>query len=251
MSPSNDLAPDAVDVWTAPLDVGEHEMQGLLEQLSPGEQKRVGALPEERAVRQFIVSRAMQRQLLASYVGGPPAEIQFGVVAMGKPTLSRPNNIGLKFNTTHSGRLVIIAVTANRDIGVDVEQMRHISRALRIAKRFFSSDEYEMLATLPAAEIDHAFLSIWVKREGTAKARGDSVWRGLASWKNGEMDRAMALADPRWTVEKLDLGPEFVGVVVARGDDWRVVMRGRIDGILESRTTEGMEKALQNYRGTT
>jgi 4'-phosphopantetheinyl transferase len=161
----------------------------------------------------------MQRQLLASYVGGSPADIQFGIVAMGKPTLSKPNDIGLQFNTTHSGRLVIIAVTANRDVGVDVEQMRPIPRAMAVAKRCYSAAEYESLLAL---EGDRAFLAIWVKREGTAKARGDSVWRGLASWKNGELEPLAR----EFTVKPLDLGQEFVGVVVARGSDWRIAMRG-------------------------
>jgi 4'-phosphopantetheinyl transferase len=211
-------------VWSAPLDLDDTQMQGMLERLSPSEQKRVNALLEERAVRQYVVSRAMQRQLLAGYVGGHPSEISFGVVAMGKPTLSRPNDIGLSFNTTHSGNLVIVAVTANRDVGVDVEQVKPIPRALRVAKRFFSAEEHDMLASLPPDELDRAFLSIWVRREGTAKARGDSVWRGLASWKDGEIENSPKRLD--WTVEYLDLGADFVGVVVAAGDDWRVEMKG-------------------------
>ena len=225
MSPLIELMPDAVHVWTAPLDVDEHEMEEVLKQLSPSERKRVGALLEERAVRQYVISRAMQRRLLAAYVGGHPSENTFGVIAMGKPTLSRPNDIGLTFNTTHSGTMVIIAVTANRDVGVDVEQVRPVPRALKVAKRCYSAEEYEMLASLPADKLDRAFLSIWVKREGTAKARGDSVWRGLASWKNGALENTPHRLGFR--VEYLDLGPEFVGVVVARGDDWRVEMKGR------------------------
>lgn len=227
MSSLIELAPDVVDVWSAPLNVDEHRMDELLHRLSPSEQKRVGALLEEKAVRQYIVSRAMQRQLLASYVGGHPSEIQFGIVAMGKPTLSRPNDIGLQFNTTHSGTLVVIAVTKQRDVGVDVEQLRPISRALAVAKRCYSVEEYERLLPLEGSGRDHAFLSTWVAREGTAKARGDSVWRGLASWRDGAMEHLRR----EFTVRYLDLGPEFVGVVVARGDDWHVEMRGRPPGI--------------------
>lgn len=227
MSRLIELAPDVVDVWSAPLNVDEHRMDELLHRLSPSEQKRVGALLEEKAVRQYIVSRAMQRQLLASYVGGHPSEIQFGIVAMGKPTLSRPNDIGLQFNTTHSGTLVVIAVTKNRDVGVDVEQLRPISRALAVAKRCYSEEEYERLLPLEGPARDHAFLSTWVAREGTAKARGDSVWRGLASWRNGSMEHIRR----DFTVRYLDLGPQFVGVVVARGNDWHVEMRGRPPGI--------------------
>ncbi len=226
MSPSIELLSDVVDVWTAPLNVDEHRMEDLLQRLSPSEQKRVGALLEEKAVRQYIVSRAMQRQLLSSYVGGSPSDIQFGIVAMGKPTLSRPNDIGLQFNTTHSGRLVVIAVTKDRDVGVDVEQVRPIPRALKVAKRCYSPTEFSALENLDGDELDRAFLATWVSREGTAKARGDSVWRGLASWKNGEMEYLRN----QFRVEFLDLGREFVGVVVARGSEWEVKYRGRPPG---------------------
>ncbi|MEO5589303.1 MAG: 4'-phosphopantetheinyl transferase superfamily protein [Gemmatimonadaceae bacterium] len=218
MSRSIKLAADAIHVWTAPLDVDDSGLAAMRARLSSHEIARVDALPEEKAVRQFVVSRAMQREILASYVGALPAEIRFGYVAMGKPTLAYPNHIGLTFNTTHTGTLVIIAVTANRDVGVDAESVKPVPRAMSVAKRVYSSAEYDMLATLPPEDIDREFLKIWVRREGTAKARGDSVWRGLASWKNGELENSPAQTD--WRAEYLDLGPEFVGVVVAKGKHW-------------------------------
>ena len=205
------------------MDVDSHVMDEMLERLSPLERARAALMPEERASRQYIISRAMQRQLLSGYVGGHPSEIRFGVVAMGKPTLAYPNDIGLTFNTTHSGDLVVIAVTARRDVGVDVERVRPVERALKVSRRCFSQEEHEMLSSLPPSELARAFLSIWVKREGTAKARGDSVWRGLASWKNGEIENSPRRTD--WKVEYLDLGQEFVGVVVSQGD-WRIEMKG-------------------------
>jgi 4'-phosphopantetheinyl transferase len=208
----------------APLDVNDVEMDRMMERLSAGEQNRVGTLIEEKAARQYVVSRAMQREILSRYVGAPPSEVRFGYVAMGKPTLAHPNDIGLSFNTTHSGDLVIIAVTANRDVGVDVERVRPIPRALRVSKRVFSNEEHERLAALSGDQLDREFLSIWVRREGTAKARGDSVWRGLASWRDGALENTPAQLD--WKVEYLDIGPEFVGVVVANGADWVIQMKG-------------------------
>jgi 4'-phosphopantetheinyl transferase len=219
-----DLAPDAIHVWTGALDIDAHRMEDMLERLSPMERARAARMPEERASRQFIISRAMQRQLLAGYVGGHPSEIKFGYVAMGKPTLAHPNDIGLTFNTTHSGQLVIIAVTAGRDVGVDVEHVRPVRRAMKVARRVFNEDEYKSLASLAPEELDRAFLSIWVRREGTAKARGDSVWRGLASWKGGEIENSPLRLD--WRVEYLDLGREFVGVVVSERGDWQIEMKG-------------------------
>lgn len=224
MSPSTEIRADEVHVWTAPLDVPDDVFDSMLDHLSAGEQNRTGTLIEERAVRQYVVSRAMQRRILSGYVGASPSEVRFGYVAMGKPTLAHPNEIGLTFNTTHSGDLVIIAVTTGRDVGVDVELVRPVPRALRVSKRCFSQEEHERLESLPDDQRDREFLSIWVRREGTAKARGDGVWRGLASWKNGALENSPARL--AWKVEYLDLGPQFVGVVVANGADWRIQMKG-------------------------
>ena len=221
---SDDLPPEVVDVWYGRLDLDEKEMAGMVEFLSAPEQQRIGGLLEERAVRQHVVSRALQRQILASYAGGSPADIKFGVVAMGKPTLAHPNENGLTFNTTHSGHLVVIAVAENRNVGVDMEKLRPIPKALQLAKRFFSDAEFRMLEATPDEERDRAFLEVWTRREGTAKARGDSVWRGLASWKNGQMENTVRT--PPFTVQSLDVGKDFVGVVVAEGDDWHLRMRG-------------------------
>ena len=223
MSRSIELAPDEIHVWTGRMDLEGRAMDEMMGRLSPIERMRASAMPEERASRQYVISRAMQRQLLAGYVGGHPSEIRFGVVAMGKPTLVYPNDMGLTFNTTHTGDLVVIAVTAHRDVGVDVERVKPVERALQVSRRCFSPDEHAQLESLSPAELPRAFLSIWVKREGTAKARGDSVWRGLASWKNGEIEHSTRRS--AWRVEYLDLGDEFVGVVVSQGE-WRVTMKG-------------------------
>ena len=51
--------------------------------------------------------------------------------------------------------------------------------------------------------------------------------RSDSTWKNGELENTPRRLDYR--VEYLDLGAEFVGVVVARGDDWRVEMRGKVE----------------------
>ncbi len=225
MSPSIELPAEAVDVWQGRLDVDESEMDGMLSCLSESEQHRIGDLLVERAVRQHVVSRALQRQILSAYAGGSPADIRFGVVAMGKPTLSHPNTNRLTFNTTHSGSLVVIAVTSGREVGVDLENVRPIPKALQLARRFFSDSEFRLLEETPDSQRDRAFLEVWTRREGTAKARGDSVWRGLASWKDGELEESTRAS--RFTVQPIPLGDEFVGVVVAEGDDWTLRMNGQ------------------------
>lgn len=211
-----ELAEGTVDVWEVSLDIDDAATAELATVLSNDESERANRFVEERARQQYVISRAAIREILGTYLARAPREITFTMIGAGKPVLAAPNELQLEFNMSHSGELAVIGVARSRQIGIDVEQVRPLPRALQLAKRFFSASEYAILRELPGDELARSFLSIWVRREGTAKAQGLSVWRGLA-----KLETSAA-----WTPVSLDLGAEYVGVVVAAGDDWRVVRRG-------------------------
>lgn len=211
-----ELAEGTVDVWEVSLDIDDAATAELATVLSNDESERANRFVEERARQQYVISRAAIREILGTYLARAPREITFTITGAGKPVLAAPNELQLEFNMSHSGKLAVMGVARSRQIGIDVEQVRPLPRALQLAKRFFSASEYAMLRELPGEELAGAFLSIWVRREGTAKAQGLSVWRGLA-----KLETSAA-----WTPAPLDLGAGYVGVVVAAGDDWRVVRRG-------------------------
>ncbi len=204
-------------MWEVALDVDDAATVELAAVLSPDETERANRFVEQRARRQYVISRAAIREIMGTCLGRAPRDIDFTVTGDGKPALSAPNELQLEFNTSHSGELALIGVARSRAIGIDLEHVRPVPRALELAKRFFPESEYAMLRDFPENDLARAFLSIWVTREGTAKAQGLSVWRGLAKLETSA----------GWRVEPLDLGADYVGVAVAAGDDWRVVRRGR------------------------
>jgi len=216
-----DLPEDTVDIWEAALDPGEAELDRLSTVLTSAEIERAGRYANERGRLQYIVSRALQRWILAAYTGDKPEDVRFSWVAQGKPILS-PNPLGISFNTTHSGNLTLLAVS-RREVGIDVESVRPLPRAQAVAKRFFTTEESEMVQRAADGERDRVFLSIWTRREGGAKARGLGVWRGLAYWDDrvDPDDRALPPKHGPWSTQMLELGSDYVGAVIASGDDWR------------------------------
>ena len=123
----------------------------------------------------------------------------------------------------------MIAVTSGREVGIDMERVRDIERALQLSKRFFLPEEHAGLEGLPPDEMIRAFLGIWCRREAGTKARGASVWRGLGSWKGSRMARrpgVQASDDTEFATEMLPIGPDYIGAVVAAGTGWKVVMKG-------------------------
>jgi 4'-phosphopantetheinyl transferase len=225
-----ELEGDAVDVWEAAHTVSDEEVKQLFELLSGFEQIRAKRFVEARGYRQYVVSRARMRQILAHYTGLSAQEIRFTIVGDGKPALADRSH-DLFFNNTHSGDLGLIAVTRGREVGIDLERFREIDRAHRVSKRFFTPEEHESLTTLEGDEMIRAFLAIWTSREAGTKARGASVWRGLGSWKGSRMARrpgVQADDSTEFTTQMLELGNDYVGAVVAAGTGWNVRMRGAV-----------------------
>ena len=225
-----ELGGDVVDVWEAPHTVSGDDLEQLFDLLSGIEQIRAKRFVDSRGYRQYVISRARMRQVLAHYTGVSAREIRFTIVGDGKPALSDRSH-DIFFNNTHSGELGLIAVTRGREVGIDVERFRTVDRARRVSERFFSHEEHESLSALEGDEMTRAFLSIWTSREAGTKARGASVWRGLGSWKGSRMARrpgVQADDSTEFTTRMLDLGSDYVGAVVAAGNDWDIRMRGAV-----------------------
>ena len=70
----------------------------------------------------FTSSSAL-REILGRYLGRPADELRFERGRYGKPRLAEPAG-ELAFNLSHSGALALVAVAADREVGVDVERIR-------------------------------------------------------------------------------------------------------------------------------
>lgn len=238
-----ELRPDVVDVWESPLDIPDDQVTELYDMLSLGEQTRAKAFIGERGYRQYVVSRGRMRQVLSLYTDVPAPDIHFTVVGDGKPALMDQGQRKIFFNNTHSGGLGLIAVTSGREVGIDLEHVRDIERALQISKRFFAPQEHAELEALAPDKVIGAFLSIWTRREAGTKARGASVWRGLGSWHGpSRMARRPGIqADDstEFSTVMLDLGADYIGAVVAAGTDWEIIMKGQVGETSHGTLPEG------------
>lgn len=105
----------------------------------------------------------------------------------GKPYLSDCDN--LHFNLSHAGDYVA-AVFADGAAGIDIERVRR--EKYKIAKRFFSPEEYTYLmnsgecvsgaAGNPGKSRDFVFTRMWTRKESYIKAVGDGMHLPLDSF---------------------------------------------------------------------
>ena len=202
-----------VHLWAATLPLPPAELAECDRLLAADERARA-ALPrlaEERA--RFVSVRGLLRALLAGYLGRAAAEICFDYGPHGKPSLAGGGGTGIRFNVSHAGEVALLAFAAGREVGVDVERVREVPRAERIASRVFAPDAARAWAALPDERRGEAFMREWTRLEALSKLTGEGVWRTVIA---GEHHRASACS---FALRPL---PGYVGTLAVEGEGARV-----------------------------
>ena len=166
----------------------------------------------------FVAARGLLRMVLARYVDRPPEELRFNVSPQGKPVLADLATDGPRFNVAHSANLLIVAVVQDREIGVDVEQVRAEGDVDGVAAMTFSDSERATIASLPGDERAAAFFTGWVRKEACAKVTGEGVSVAMAEIDVLRSDRSTPVvvtlpnaAGMNVAVHSLVPGPGYVG----------------------------------------
>jgi 4'-phosphopantetheinyl transferase len=173
MSVPADLTYPAIHVFRAALDISCAEQDVLMESLSAPERERASHFHFENDRRKFIVRSGVRRQLLAKYLNTSAAQIAFKVTTFGKPSLDAPyDQSGLHFNSSDSGERAVYALTLQRDLGIDIEVLRPLPDADKLAQRYFSPAELRILLAFSGVAREHYFFRIWSRKEAILKTVG-------------------------------------------------------------------------------
>ncbi len=139
---------------------------------------------EQARPAHFQQTRSLLRTLLGHYYSQPPQSLHFDYGTSGKPFLSSPPLLSpqptreiLHFNLSHADEMALIAITASAEVGVDVERLRSVGHAQKIARRFFTAKDLSWLEEEPSEE---RFFQAWTRTEARLKARGRGVFAALS-----------------------------------------------------------------------
>jgi len=117
-------------------------------------------------------SRTLLRETLSRYAPVAPEDWRFRTGEHGKPEIAQPAQARLRFNLSHSDRLVACAVTLDHDIGVDVENTARACEPLELGERVFTDEENRALRALTGRARQRRFFELWTLKEAWLKARG-------------------------------------------------------------------------------
>ena len=218
-----------IDVWRARLALPADELSRISHCLNDEERQRMARLHFQGDRDRFLASRGLLRHILASYVDASPGRIRFGYAPRGKPfLLEHPD---LRFNLSHAADLLVVAVAAGRELGVDVEQVFSEAVMSEVSGVVLSDPELATLEGLDPGERRDWFVRLWTRKEAYIKADGqgmalrldhiDVTTRPGRVQVRGETPEDWLLS-PQWAVRAIPVASGYRAALTAEGFDWRV-----------------------------
>lgn len=196
---------DVIHVWGARVPDVFDRLDALKAPMSAVELAKAARFHRDSDRHSSIVARGALRILLSGYTGVSAAEIRFDYLDTGKPYVA---SSAVAFSVSHAGEWVVLAFGRGRTIGVDVESIRRSVDVLRIAARYFTPEEVELIES--AADRSVAFFNLWTRKEAYVKARGSALFRELSTFavpfEDGEKDG--------WFFRGLEAGGKHAAAVV-------------------------------------
>ena len=226
------LAENEVHVWRTSLAAPLRTVERLQPLLVSEEITRAQRFYFEKDRLHWIVARATLRTLLGRYLDVEPQCICFASNDYGKPAITSPTaGRRLHFNLSHSGDLALYAFAYEREVGIDIEQVRANVDCIELATHYFSACECQALQTLPVDRQREAFFLCWSRKEAYIKARGKGLSLSLdqfdVSLDPDESARFLGSREEpeitqRWSLEALFPGTGYAGALVVEGSGWQL-----------------------------
>ena len=164
--------------------------------------------------RQFILSRAALRVLLAAELGCSNDELTFETLPRGKPlAVVGGQPAPISFNLSHSGGHGLVAVAPSGRLGVDIEERTPHRRMDLLARAALGPEELAEFGTRHGNDRLELFFRLWTMKEALLKAHGEGLVLDPTAF---EIPRSMREGCMHGTIEL----PQMAGV------PWRVADLG-------------------------
>jgi 4'-phosphopantetheinyl transferase len=170
-------APSDISLWRVDLAFNLSLDDDAFSSLSDDERTRARKFLRHEDTLRFATVRVALRERLAQYLGIGPHALRFTHDAHRRPHLAASNRID--FNVSHTGSHGLIAMSAVRRVGVDIEQMRAQFDWRSVAPLTLDPAEKMWIERLDITQQRAAFYDAWVAKEALVKTTGVGVVEGL------------------------------------------------------------------------
>ncbi len=199
--------------------------------LSEVEKGRARRISFDHLRQRFIIAHGVVREILGMYLRQLPIDVEINSSPSEKPTLTGPSarvEPGLRFNYSHSEDLLLLAISQENELGVDVERIRPEIDHFVIARHFFAAEERSWLQSLSSRDQVEAFYRLWICKEAALKAEGSGLRQSLEAVKIefvpgekatcGSWQAKAAIGDRAWAIQIVRPDAEYAAALAVSLD---------------------------------
>lgn len=193
----------------------QYSLQELLNQLPQSLHQRALRYQFKEDAFNFVIGRLLLKEGLRAL------GMSKGLESVLYADSRKPYIENVHFNISHSGNLVVCAVSMDGRLGIDVEQTKSIT--LQNFKSFFTPKEWTDINQ--AADPLEQFYTYWTRKESIIKALGVNLHH-LHQIAIDPMDDTFKVEGHTWYLKGLNLGEGCFGVLCTEAGlkDYRLRM---------------------------
>ncbi len=213
-------------VWQIGLDIQQRLYMLLTSLLSPEEIYDANTFIFEEEFRRYQISHGFKRLVLAKYLNIPPRALNFKHAKYEKPFISHgQNSLNIQFNLSHSHNVILMVITIQDAVGIDVEYHARDFSEETLINTIFSPNEQLFFSNLTEEEEKKkVFYRCWTRKEAYLKAQGIGLISDLKSisvdlnefpskhWISVANSLEIGI---RWKLFSLNLGKFYTASIVA------------------------------------
>jgi 4'-phosphopantetheinyl transferase len=141
--------------------------------LSPTERVRCRQFRFDVHRRRYAVSRRALRAALAQHTACASAALRFGSGRFGRPYLEN-HGAAHDFSLSHAEELMVLAVSAQAAVGIDLESYRRPELS-ELRAQLACESEAQAIDALPQAQRQWALGRLWCAKEAVMKVNGTGL----------------------------------------------------------------------------
>lgn len=169
--------PSDIALWRIDIDFTMSLDAPAFASLGDDERTRARNFRRHEDALRFAAVRAALREQLAQRLGIAARAVSFALDANHRPHLADSDRFD--FNVSHAGAHGLIAISAVRRVGVDIEQRSDKFDWHSIVSLTLDPEEATWIEGLEADQQSAAFYDAWVAKEALVKTTGAGISRGL------------------------------------------------------------------------
>lgn len=199
-----------IQIWTLYWRGLENWIQYYKKILSQEEWEYVSRFISHEDRMRSSVGKILVRKLLAQYMNISEETVVISKNRYGRPYVD--STIPIYFNISHSGEVVMVAVSKEMVVGIDVEKISKLKEYNSLAENFFTLNEWRSIASADSIEL---FYEYWTAKEAYVKAVGMGLSKALDSFEIiGKSEIIDFVQQVKWNRQKIDTLAGYMANIV-------------------------------------